>query len=81
VGVNLDGNDPLLQEFLEQTDLEFPSFRSKSTSEGEVANEVAAQFGIASMPFLAILDREGKVAALNFTGKGIQERVDQLRTK
>jgi peroxiredoxin len=78
VGVNLDGNDSLLQEFLDKSDLGFPSFRAKSSADAEVANAFAAQFGMASMPFLAILGRDGKVAALNFTGKGIRERVDQL---
>jgi thioredoxin-like negative regulator of GroEL len=78
VGVNLDGDDALLQEFLDQSELGFPSFRSKSSAEAEVANPIAAQFGIASMPFLAIIDRQGKVAALNFTGQGIQEKVEEL---
>ena len=78
VGVNLDGNDALLQEFLDQNDLGFPSFRSKSSAEAEVANPVAAQFGIASMPFLAILDRQGHVAAVNFTDRGIQAKVEEL---
>jgi hypothetical protein len=78
VGVNLDGNDALLQQFLDQNDLGFPSFRSKSSAEAEVANPVAAQFGIASMPFLAILDRQGHVAAVNFTDRGIQAKVEEL---
>lgn len=78
VGVNLDGNDALLQEFTDQNDLGFPSFRSKSSAEAEVANPLAAQFGIASMPFLAIVDRKGQVAAINFTGRGIQAKIEQL---
>lgn len=81
VGVNLDGNDALLQEFLDQNELGFPSFRSKSSAEAEVANPIAAQFGIASMPFLAIVDQQGQVAALNFTGQGIQEKVNELLTQ
>ena len=81
VGVNLDGNDALLQEFLDQNELGFPSFRSKSSAEAEVANPIAAQFGIASMPFLAIVDQQGQVAALNFTGQGIQEKINELLTQ
>jgi hypothetical protein len=78
VGVNLDGDDRLLQAFLDQNDLGFPSFRSKSSAEAEVANPLAAQFGVASMPFLAILDRKGNVAAINFTDRGIEEKVNEL---
>ena len=78
VGVNLDGDDRLLQSFLEQNDFGFPSFRSKSSAEAEVANPLAAQFGVASMPFLAILDRKGNVAAINFTDRGIEAKVNEL---
>jgi hypothetical protein len=81
VGVNLDGDDRLLQAFLDQNDLGFPSFRSKSSAEAEVANPLAAQFGVASMPFLAILDRKGNVAAINFTDRGIEEKVNELLSK
>lgn len=78
IGVNLDGDDELLEAFQEANQLGFPSFRSKSAAEAEVANPLAAQFGIVSMPFLAILDRQGRVAAVNLDGQGIEETVNEL---
>ena len=78
VGINLDGNDQLLEDFTSQNDLGFPNFRSKSSLKAEVANPIATQFGIASMPFLAILDRQGQVAEINFTGKGVEETLERL---
>lgn len=78
VGINLDGNDKLLEEFASQNDLGFPNFRSKSSLQAEVANPIATQFGIASMPFLAILDQQGQVAEINFTGKGIEKTLNRL---
>jgi thioredoxin-like negative regulator of GroEL len=81
VGMNLDTEGAPVQEFLKENDPGFPSFRATSSPTAKVANPVAAQFGMVSMPFVAILDQEGRVAAINFTGQGLEETVEQLVTQ
>ncbi|TWU47544.1 thiol-disulfide oxidoreductase [Rubripirellula tenax] len=78
LGMNLDAGGETLDVFLKENPLGFPSFRAESSATEKVANPVAAQFGLVSMPFVAILDREGRVAALDFTGQRLAETVNGL---
>ena len=73
VGLNLDANAEQLKQFLAANDLGFPSIRAQSS-----ATDVATQFGLVSFPFVAILDQEGRVAAINFTGYELEIAVKKL---
>lgn len=73
VGLNLDAADEQLDQFLETNELGFPSIRS-----GSSATDVAKQFGLVSFPFVAILDQQGHVAAINFTGYELEKTVREL---
>ena len=78
VGINLDVEGASVEDFLRENDLGFPSLRAESSPTAEVANPVAASFGMVSLPFVAILDSDGKVAALNFTGQNLEQTVNDL---
>ncbi|MGB0595682.1 MAG: TlpA family protein disulfide reductase [Rubripirellula sp.] len=74
IGVNMDGEGARVAEFAKASKLEFRSFRSTNES----TNQLVTQFGVVSMPFTAILDKEGQVVELDFTGKKLQGVIDQL---
>jgi hypothetical protein len=78
VGMNVDAEDAPVQEFLKENDPGFPNFRAATSPTAKIANPVAAKFGLVSMPFVAILDQEGRVAAINFTGRGLEQTVEKL---
>ena len=78
LGVNLDNDDALLGEFLRQNELPFENLHARSAMSDEGPNATAEQFGITSMPFLAIVNQQSNIAAINFTGQGIEELVDRL---
>ena len=78
VGMNLDPEQAPLREFLAQNELGFPSFRSVSSASQSVANPVAAEFGLVSMPFVAVFNQKGTVEALDFTGTQVGPIVDRL---
>ncbi len=78
VGVNLDVEGAPADQFAVQNGFAFPSFRAESSATAEVANQVAAEFGMVSMPFVAILDKKGHVAAINFTGRDLEAAVEDL---
>jgi hypothetical protein len=78
VGINLDAAEDAVQEFLKANELGFPSFRAATTPTAEVANPIAARFGMVSMPFTAIVDQSGRVAAIDFTGRNLEQTVQEL---
>ncbi len=80
VGVNLDPADAPADEFLRQSPVQFRSFESVTPPGGE-ANKIAAQFGVASLPFVAVIAPDGTVAAINLTGQGLEGQVQKLLAK
>ena len=76
IGMNLDAGDPAqLIQFQQKQGLEFPSF---DTIDSGNAQNVAKSFGLVSMPFLAIVNTEGKIAAINLTGRDLKTTIERL---
>lgn len=78
VGMNLDAAGSDVDKILRQNDLGFPSFRAESQSDERTVNPIAADFGLVSMPFVAIIDPSGRVAAIDFTGRNLESEVNRL---
>lgn len=78
VGMNLDPEQAPLREFLLGQDLGFPSYRSVSSAETNVANPIASRFGVVSFPFVAIINQDGEVEGLDFTGSELETIVERL---
>jgi thiol-disulfide isomerase/thioredoxin len=78
VGMNLDPKDSPTQEFVRQNGLDFPSYHSVSSPTGKVSNSVATRFGMVSMPFVVVLDQQGRVVSLDFKGQKLRQIVDAL---
>lgn len=75
VGMNLDVAGTDVEGFVRREHLEFPSFRSESDPRAEIVNEVAYRFGAVTLLFVAVLDAEGRVAHLNFSGEDLMAEV------
>ena len=78
LGMNLDVADAPIEQFLQTRDLKFDSFHAESSPTARIANPVAAQFGMVSMPFLVIIDQQGRVAAIKLTGRDLEATVAEL---
>ena len=74
IGVNMDAEGEPVAEFAKTSKLGFRNFRSTNES----TNQLVTQFGIVSMPFTAILGKDGQIVDLDFTGKKLQGVIDQL---
>lgn len=74
VGVNLDSEDAAVQTFSEENKIGFPSFRLAS----DPSSSIPRDFGMVSMPFVVILDTEGKVAAIQLSENGLQQNIQSL---
>lgn len=78
VGMNLDMESVTrdqLRQFSEEVGIDFPSYRSESSPSAAVANEVAQQFGLVSLPFTVIFDAEGQVVSVELNGEGVAATV------
>jgi len=78
VGMNLDLEGTPLQDFVRLNAIDFPSYQSVSSPTAKVVNQVAARFGMVSMPFVAVIDQQGRVVALDFKGQKLKSLVDRL---
>ena len=78
VGVNLDPEGVDVQPFINKSQLGFVSLRSESSPTREISNQIAHDFGMVSLPFVAILDEKGVIQKLNFTGQNLEKQVIQL---
>ena len=78
VGVNLDPEGVDVQPFINKSQLGFVSLRSESSPTKEISNQIAHDFGMVSLPFVAILDEKGVIQKLNFTGQNLEKQVIQL---
>jgi thiol-disulfide isomerase/thioredoxin len=90
VGMNLDADPERVQVFTRKSGLDFRSFRApnRPLSSGDAAsssdlsggnpNPAAAQFGVVSLPCVAVFDRQGKVVKIDFAGRQLQETLDRL---
>lgn len=80
VGMNLDVAGTDVAGFAEREGMAFPSFRSESNPGAEIVNEVAYRFGAVTLLFVAVMDAEGKVVYLDFSGEDLTSEVQkQLR--
>lgn len=78
VGVNLDPEGVDVQPFINKSQLGFISLRSESSPTKEISNQIAHDFGMVSLPFVAILDHQGIIQDLNFTGQNLEKQVTHL---
>jgi len=78
VGINLDPEGTDVQPFINKSQLDFVSLRSESSPTQEISNQIAHDFGMVSLPFVAILDEKGVVRDLNFTGQNLDAQVEAL---
>lgn len=60
--------------------LGFPSFQSVTDPESNPPNPIAFEFGMTSLPFLVVIDPQGKVSDICFTEKQVNKSIERLLT-
>jgi thiol-disulfide isomerase/thioredoxin len=78
VGVNLDTEPSLAEQYRSQTGFKFPTIFS--TKQGAMGwdNPNARRYGIAAIPRVILVDKEGKVVSTNARGAALGELLGQL---
>ena len=78
VGMNLDPADAPTQAFCAKP-TGLPELSKYFISDREGCERGRdSNFGMVSMPFVAVLDQQGRVAALDFKGQKLRQIVDEL---
>lgn len=78
VGVNLDEEIQELKDFSKLQPLPWPSVLSANPEAIGWDHPMAAKNGVAAIPFLVLVDREGTAIALNTRGPALGEKLAEL---
>jgi thiol-disulfide isomerase/thioredoxin len=78
IGYNLDENQEDLQRFFAVQQLPWPTIVSADSEQAGFESPLAVACGVQSIPFLVLLDAEGKVVALHVQGEKLAEKLAEL---
>lgn len=74
IGISLDKDKKQLQDYLQKEGIEWPQYFDGKGWE----NEIAARFGIGSIPSCLLIDRKGVVREMNLRGPKLEKAVVEL---
>lgn len=78
VGVNLDDDRQTVVRFLDVQPLPWATVTSADPQAQGFENPLAVQCGIDAIPFLVLVDRQGKVCALHTRGEKLDQKLAEL---
>lgn len=78
VGVNLDTDPRILQEFFKLNSLPFVNVINEQDSAKGFDSPLAVEHGVDSLPSAVLIGRDGKVAALHVVGSRMLQKVAEL---
>lgn len=78
VGVNLDDDPQTVVRFLEVQPLPWTTVVSSDRNAFGFDNPLAVKCGIDAIPFIVLLDRDGKVNALHTRGEKLEQKLAEL---
>lgn len=78
IGVNIDENPADLKEFMEKEQLPWKMVVSNEPSKMGFETQLVQSLGITGIPFIAVIGRDGKVAALHTRGEALTKKIDEL---
>ena len=78
IGVNIDENPADLKEFMEKEPLPWKIVVSNEPSKMGFETQLVQSLGITGIPFIAVIGRDGKVAALHTRGEALTKKIEEL---
>ncbi len=78
ISVNMDENLAKGGEFVQQQNFPWRSFHSTDRNALGFQSPLAKQLGINAIPFMMLIDRQGRVAALHVRGNQLRPAVEKL---
>lgn len=81
IGVNLDEDRSKLDAFLTSKQLAWTTYVSNDAEAKGFNAPIAKNIGIAAIPFIAVIGRDGKVAAIHVRGPKVESKIAELLAK
>ncbi len=78
LGVNLDNNDAPVLSYISEARIRFPSVRQTDPSKQGMQDPIARQLGVASQPFIVLVDGAGKIAKIVLDPASLASAVEKL---
>lgn len=78
VGINLDDDPQTVQRFLNVQPLPWATVISSDANARGLETPLAVKCGIDAIPFIVLVDRDGKVNALHVRGEKLEQKLAQL---
>jgi peroxiredoxin len=78
VGISLDNDASELRQFLKREEIQWPILFDSDPDHSGWENRLAQKYEVHSIPFTALIDREGKVVTLSARGERLGKRVREL---
>lgn len=78
VGVNLDDDPATVERFLNYQPLPWESIYGADAQSRGWNHPMAATYGVDGIPFMVLLDREGKVLGLHMRGQKLEDKLAEL---
>lgn len=78
VGISLDNDASELKQFLKREEIQWPILFDSDPDHSGWENRLAQKYEVHSIPFTALIDREGKVVTLSARGERLGKRVREL---
>ena len=81
IGVNLDEDRASLDSFLKSKNLPWSTYVSSKPDAVGFDTPLAKEIGISSIPFIAIIGKDGNVAGIHVRGRKITDKIVELLAK
>lgn len=81
IGINLDSERSELESFLASRKLLWSTYVSSKPDALEFETPLAKKIGIIAIPFIAILGKDGNVAAVHVRGRKLEAKIQELLAK
>ena len=81
IGINLDDDRANLDSFLQSKKLPWSTYVSSKPDAVGFSTPLAKEIGISSIPFIAIIGKDGNVAGIHVRGRKIIDKIVELLAK
>ncbi len=78
IGINVDEDSARLAAFLSSEKLPWKTYVSSNAEKREFETPAVSRLGISAIPFIAVIGKDGKVAAIHLRGRALEKKVLEM---
>jgi thiol-disulfide isomerase/thioredoxin len=78
IGINVDEDSARLAAFLSSEKLPWKTYVSSNAEKREFETPAVSRLGISAIPFIAVIGKDGKVAAIHLRGRALEKKILEI---